>query len=378
MDNSSQMNQLRKIILAVLGIVLVVLSIFVSGKIIANKPVYGSKAKNNVKEVYVQEVTNQRIKTQVPTNGVLVAHQRITLTSRVQGVLKTIDPLFKTAQSYKKGEMIYQIDDADYSASVKAARANFLSLLTSIIPDLKLDFSNEFSNWSQFLSDLTVTQSLPELPEMSEKLKLFVSGRGLLSSYYSVQSMEQNLSYYSVRAPFDGVLVEATVTEGSLIRPGQQLGVFIKPGIYELAVQLPKTYVEFIAEGLEVSLNSLDGNQQYQGTISRINASVDSKTQSVQVFILVQDSRLKEGIYLTAQLDAIDIADAFMVKRGLLNAEQQLFVVKDNQLKLKQVEVVYYTQTHAVVRGINDGEQLLALPVLGAFEGMEVNSTPIE
>ena len=378
MDNSSQMNQLRKIILAVLGIVLVVLSIFVSGKIIANKPVYGSKAKNNVKEVYVQEVTNQRIKTQVPTNGVLVAHQRITLTSRVQGVLKTIEPLFKTAQSYKKGDMIYQIDDADYSASVKAARANFLSLLTSIIPDLKLDFSNEFSNWSQFLSDLTVTQSLPELPEMSEKLKLFVSGRGLLSSYYSVQSMEQNLSYYSVRAPFDGVLVEATVTEGSLIRPGQQLGVFIKPGIYELAVQLPKTYVEFIAEGLEVSLNSLDGNQQYQGIISRINASVDSKTQSVQVFILVQDSRLKEGIYLTAQLDAIDIADAFMVKRGLLNAEQQLFVVKDNQLKLKQVEVVYYTQTHAVVRGINDGEQLLALPVLGAFEGMEVNSTPIE
>ena len=378
MDNSSQMNQLRKIILAVLGIVLVVLSIFVSGKIIANKPVYGSKAKNNVKEVYVQEVTNQRIKTQVPTNGVLVAHQRITLTSRVQGVLKTIEPLFKTAQSYKKGEMIYQIDDADYSASVKAARANFLSLLTSIIPDLKLDFSNEFSNWSQFLSDLTVTQSLPELPDMTEKLKLFVSGRGLLSSYYSVQSMEQNLSYYSVRAPFDGVLVEATVTEGSLIRPGQQLGVFIKPGIYELAVQLPKTYVEFIAEGLEVSLNSLDGNQQYQGTISRINASVDSKTQSVQVFILVQDSRLKEGIYLTAQLDAIDIADAFMVKRGLLNAEQQLFVVKDNQLKLKQVEVVYYTQTHAVVRGINDGEQLLALPVLGAFEGMEVNSTPIE
>ena len=378
MDNSSQMNQLRKIILAVLGIVLVVLSIFVSGKIIANKPVYGSKAKNNVKEVYVQEVTNQRIKTQVPTNGVLVAHQRITLTSRVQGVLKTIDPLFKTAQSYKKGDMIYQIDDADYSASVKAARANFLSLLTSIIPDLKLDFSNEFSNWSQFLSDLTVTQSLPELPDMTEKLKLFVSGRGLLSSYYSVQSMEQNLSYYSVRAPFDGVLVEATVTEGSLIRPGQQLGVFIKPGIYELAVQLPKTYVEFIAEGLEVSLNSLDGNQQYQGTISRINASVDSKTQSVQVFILVQDSRLKEGIYLTAQLDAIDIADAFMVKRGLLNAEQQLFVVKDNQLKLKQVEVVYYTQTHAVVRGINDGEQLLALPVLGAFEGMEVNSTPID
>jgi len=378
MDNSSQMNQLRKIILAVLGIVLVVLSIFVSGKIIANKPVYGSKAKNNVKEVYVQEVTNQRIKTQVPTNGVLVAHQRITLTSRVQGVLKTIEPLFKTAQSYKKGDMIYQIDDADYSASVKAARANFLSLLTSIIPDLKLDFSNEFSNWSQFLSDLTVTQSLPELPDMTEKLKLFVSGRGLLSSYYSVQSMEQNLSYYSVRAPFDGALVEATVTEGSLIRPGQQLGVFIKPGIYELAVQLPKTYVEFIAEGLEVSLNSLDGNQQYQGTISRINASVDSKTQSVQVFILVQDSRLKEGIYLTAQLDAIDIADAFMVKRGLLNAEQQLFVVKDNQLKLKQVEVVYYTQTHAVVRGINDGEQLLALPVLGAFEGMEVNSTPID
>lgn len=377
MDTSSRMNQLRKIILAILGIVIVVVSVMLSGVIIDSKPVYGSRSKNSIKEVYTQEVVNQTIKTTVPANGVLVAYQRVTLTSRVQGVLQQIDPLFKAGQTYQQGTLIYQIDDADYRASVRAARANFLSLLTSILPDLQLDFSSEFDQWSSFLSQFSVEQPVPEFPQMSDKLKLFISGKGVLSSYYNLQNMEQNLAYYRFRAPFTGVLIDAQMTEGSLIRPGQQIGVFIKTGLYELAVQLPKTYVDFISEGSKVVLHSLDGNQQYSGTINRINAAVDAQTQSVQVFILVEDDSLREGVYLNAQLDGIAIDQAFSVKRGLLNENQQLFIVEDEILKLKQVEVLYYTETHAIVRGIEDGVKLLAIPVLGAYEGMEVKSTPM-
>ncbi len=377
MDTSSRMNQLRKIILAILGIVIVVVSVMLSGVIIDSKPVYGSRSKNSIKEVYTQEVVNQTIKTTVPANGVLVAYQRVTLTSRVQGVLEQIDPLFKAGQTYQQGTLVYQIDDADYRASVRAARANFLSLLTSILPDLQLDFSSEFDQWSSFLSQFSVEQPVPEFPQMSDKLKLFISGKGVLSSYYNLQNMEQNLAYYRFRAPFTGVLIDAQMTEGSLIRPGQQMGVFIKTGLYELAVQLPKTYVDFISEGSKVVLHSLDGNQQYSGTINRINAAVDAQTQSVQVFILVEDDSLREGVYLNAQLDGIAIDQAFSVKRGLLNENQQLFIVEDEILKLKQVEVLYYTETHAIVRGIEDGVKLLAIPVLGAYEGMEVKSTPM-
>ncbi len=377
MDTSSRMNQLRKIILAILGIVIVVVSVMLSGVIIDSKPVYGSRSKNSIKEVYTQEVVNQTIKTTVPANGVLVAYQRVTLTSRVQGVLQQIDPLFKAGQTYQQGTLVYQIDDADYRASVRAARANFLSLLTSILPDLQLDFSSEFDQWSSFLSQFSVEQPVPEFPQMSDKLKLFISGKGVLSSYYNLQNMEQNLAYYRFRAPFTGVLIDAQMTEGSLIRPGQQIGVFIKTGLYELAVQLPKTYVDFISEGSKVVLHSLDGNQQYSGTINRINAAVDAQTQSVQVFILVEDDSLREGVYLNAQLDGIAIDQAFSVKRGLLNENQQLFIVEDEILKLKQVEVLYYTETHAIVRGIEDGVKLLAIPVLGAYEGMEVKSTPM-
>ena len=377
MDTSSRMNQLRKITLAILGIVIVVVSVMLSGVIIDSKPVYGSRSKNSIKEVYTQEVVNQTIKTTVPANGVLVAYQRVTLTSRVQGVLQQIDPLFKAGQTYQQGTLVYQIDDADYRASVRAARANFLSLLTSILPDLQLDFSSEFDQWSSFLSQFSVEQPVPEFPQMSDKLKLFISGKGVLSSYYNLQNMEQNLAYYRFRAPFTGVLIDAQMTEGSLIRPGQQMGVFIKTGLYELAVQLPKTYVDFISEGSKVVLHSLDGNQQYSGTINRINAAVDAQTQSVQVFILVEDDSLREGVYLNAQLDGIAIDQAFSVKRGLLNENQQLFIVEDEILKLKQVEVLYYTETHAIVRGIEDGVKLLAIPVLGAYEGMEVKSTPM-
>jgi len=153
---------------------------------------------------------------------------------------------------------------------------------------------------------------------MKENVRLFVSGRGIISSYYALQSLEQNLQYYSIKAPFDGVLVSANMTEGSLVRPGQQLGEFIAPGQYELKVSLPKSYIQKIDQGAKVLLNSIDTNQTFTGTVERINAKVNTQTQSVEVFIRVSNQELKEGMFLEANINANTFDNVFAINRGLL------------------------------------------------------------
>jgi hypothetical protein len=49
-----------------------------------------------------------------------------------------------------------------------------------------------------------------------------------------------------------------------------------------------------------------------------------------------------------------------------------VYVVKAEQLHLMPVEVVRITETGAIIRGLEEGTQLLATPIAGAFEGMEV------
>ncbi len=376
MSKNTSLKTVRKWILFILGFVVIALSFQLSKKIANSNPPPRRQAEKVVKNVFTKEVINGSYNVQIPSNGVLEAYQRIKITSRVQGLMQTINPLFKSGQSYRKGQILVQIASSEFNSNVIAQRASLYNLITSVIPDLQLDFPQAYQSWKTYLKEFDVEKATPPLPDMDEDVRLFISGRGIISSYYSLQNLEKSLTFYTIRAPFDGVLVAANVTEGSLIRPGQELGDFIAPDHYELKVALPKSYVEKIDVGAAVELKSIDTQKKYTGTVSRINAKVNTETQSVEVFIRVSSSELKEGIYLEALIGALEFNDVVALDRGLLNGDQELYLVEDDKLVLKKVEVAHFTDSHAVVRGLKDGVVVVAQPIIGAYQGMEVISTP--
>lgn len=376
MSKNTSLKTVRKWILFILGFVVIALSFQLSKKIANSNPPPRRQAEKVVKNVFTKEVINGSYNVQIPSNGILEAYQRIKITSRVQGLMQTINPLFKSGQSYRKGQILVQIASSEFNSNVIAQRASLYNLITSVIPDLQLDFPQAYQSWKTYLKEFDVEKATPPLPDMDEDVRLFISGRGIISSYYSLQNLEKSLTFYTIRAPFDGVLIAANVTEGSLIRPGQELGDFIAPDHYELKVALPKSYVEKIDVGATVELKSIDTQKKYTGTVSRINAKVNTETQSVEVFIRVSSSELKEGVYLEALIGALEFNDVVALDRGLLNGDQELYLVEDDKLVLKKVEVAHFTDSHAVVRGLKDGVVVIAQPIIGAYQGMEVISTP--
>ena len=373
--SQNRLKNLRRILLSVLGILILVVAFSLSKSIANGNPPPRKEAGKVVKDVYYVEVKNNVFNVQIPSNGVLEAYQRIKVTARVQGLMQTISPLFKSGQAYKKGQTLVQIESSEFRSNVISQRASLYNLITSVLPDLELDFPEAYEIWKAFLLQFDVEQTVPALPAMEENVRLFISGRGIISSYYALQNLEKSLTFYSIKAPFDGVLVAANVTEGSLIRPGQELGDFIAPDHYELKVALPKSYVEKIAVGASVELKSIDTQKTYPGKVARINAKVTTQTQSVEVFIRVSNPELKEGMYMESQIGALEFENVFSIDRGLLDGDQQLYLIEKNQLQLKQVKVVHFTETDAIVSGLTDGQLLIAQPIIGAYQGMEVNPT---
>ena len=373
--SQNRLKNLRRILLSVLGILILVVAFSLSKSIANGNPPPRKEAGKVVKDVYYVEVKNNVYNVQIPSNGVLEAYQRIKVTARVQGLMQTISPLFKSGQAYKKGQTLVQIESSEFRSNVISQRASLYNLITSVLPDLELDFPEAYEIWKAFLLQFDVEQTVPALPAMEENVRLFISGRGIISSYFALQNLEKSLTFYSIKAPFDGVLVAANVTEGSLIRPGQELGDFIAPDHYELKVALPKSYVEKIAVGASVELKSIDTQKTYPGKVARINAKVTTQTQSVEVFIRVSNPELKEGMYMESQIGALEFENVFSIDRGLLDGDQQLYLIEKNQLQLKQVKVVHFTETDAIVSGLTDGQLLIAQPIIGAYQGMEVNPT---
>lgn len=364
---------MRKIILSIVGVLVIVLGFFLSKQIVNSKTRPKPKVEKVVKTVFTQTVTNGTVAIIVPANGNLVAKRRVELFAEVQGVFKKGNKLFKTGQPYRAGETIIRIDASEYYASVQSAKSNLYNLITSIMPDLRLDYPEVYPKWQAYLSNFDLNKTTPSLPEMTtEKEKYFISGRGILTNYYNVKNLEQRLSKYTISAPFSGILTDALVTEGTLVRSGQKLGEFINTAAYELEVAVSKAYSDLLKVGETVELVTLDRTKTYTGVVSRINGNVDLATQTIKAFIEVSDSDLKEGMYLEANLNAKEETNAIEIDRNLLLENDKIFVVRDTILDLIDVTPVYFSDKKVVLKEVPEGITIITKPVVGAYAGMLV------
>ncbi|RAJ15188.1 efflux RND transporter periplasmic adaptor subunit [Olleya aquimaris] len=364
---------MRKIILAIIGVLLIIASFLFAKKLIADKNKPKPVAAKVIKTVFIDTVQNSTIPIVIPAQGNLTAKQRVELYAEVQGVFRPGSKLFKAGQTYRQGQTLIRVDASEYYASVQSAKSNLYNSIAAIMPDLRLDFSDIFQKWQSYLNGFDLNKTTPKLPEMtSDKENYFITGRGIVTNYYNVKNLEQRLAKYSITAPFSGILTEALVTEGSLIRNGQKLGEFINPSVYEMEVAISKSFANILKVGESVSLTNLDKTESYTGTVSRVNGSIDAATQTITVFIEVKDSNLKEGMYLEANLDAKQIENAIEIDRNLLLEDQQIFVVKDSVLDMIPAKPIHFSDTKVVLKDVPNGTVILKRAVPGAYAGMLV------
>ena len=364
---------MRKIILFAIGVIIIVGAIFAANYIISSNEKVKPKAEKVVKTVFVEEARNSTIPIIIPANGNLVAKNRLELFSEVQGVFNSSSHDFKAGQEYRRGETLIRINSAEYYASVQAAKSEFYNLITSLMPDLRLDYPEAFPTWNAYLSNFDVNSTTPELPKTTaENVNYFITGRGVYSAYYNVKNLEQRLGKYSIRAPFSGIVTEALVTTGTLIRPGQKLGEFIDTSVFELELAIGKKFSDLLKIGEAVELKSIDTDKTYMGKVVRVNGRIDQATQTIKVFVEVKDENLKEGMYLEAQLEAREEPNAIKLPRKLLVDERKLFILKDSVLDVIDVEPIYFSDKDVVVKGVPNGTVLLSRSVPGAYAGMLV------
>lgn len=364
---------LRKILLSVIGIAFIIGSVLYAKYLIANKNKPKPQFDKVVKTVFADTVQNGDVRIVIPANGNLIAKRRLELFAEVQGLFKLGRKEFKPGQVFNQGETLINIDADEYYASVQASKSSLYNDIAAVMPDLRLDFPEVYPKWQSYLSNYNLDKTTPKLPEMtSEKENYFITGRGIVTSYYNVKNLEQRLVKYRITAPFKGVLTEALVTEGSLIRSGQKLGEFIDPSVYEMQVAVSKTYANLLEIGKQVELSTLDKLKSYTGVVSRVNGSIDAATQTITAFIEVKHPDLKEGMYLEANLEAKTEPNAIEIPRSLLLESNEIFVIRDSILDLIPVKPVHFSETKVVLKDVANGTIILKRQVPGAYAGMLV------
>ncbi|MBO6517970.1 MAG: HlyD family efflux transporter periplasmic adaptor subunit [Bacteroidia bacterium] len=365
---------MRKTILSVVGsVIILALSFLLFSKMSGSKHEPERNTSARIPSVTVKAVQNSSLPIQIQSTGSITAKDRIVLYSEVQGVFETSGGLFKPGSTYKEGQTLIQINNKEFVASVKSQRVAFKSLVTSLLADIQFDYPSHFEVWRNYVNTISANSNLPELPEIDEEaLSNYLTVKSVYANFYSIKNLEARLIKYRIAAPFTGVLVGADVTTGTLVSPGQKLGEFVRPGLYELELNVNAGLIEFLQPGKKVNLRTVAGSKQLQGTVSRINAQVNRASQTVKVYVGISNNQLREGEYLEANVEAMTVDNIIEIPRNLIVDQNHVFLVKGDVLQRVPVSIVHSYEKSVVIKGLKDGDQLVTMLVPGGYDGMKV------
>ena len=197
-------------------------------------------AEENVKVTNVKNSTNDAT---LSLNSIVQSENKLQLISEVTGIIDFTNIRFKKGQKFMKGQTIIKINSDEAEAFLRQSRSQFQNQIASVLADIKIDYPESYKKWEDYFLNYDIEENIQDLPEQSTNNEtFFLTGRGIISSYYGVRSAEERLNKYSITAPFDGIVSSSFVENGTMARAGLVLGEFINSDSFEVEVNIPTEY----------------------------------------------------------------------------------------------------------------------------------------
>jgi membrane fusion protein (multidrug efflux system) len=347
-----------------------------------------SKAESNNKSTSAKPLpvfTLQAIDTMLHTDYVanVQAIQNIEIRARVHGFLDEI--FVDEGKSVKKGQILFQLNSAEYKADVAKAQANLL------ITKAEQKSSELEVGRLQLLVDKKVVGSI-ELELAKAKLK---AAEAKVKEAISVLNNAQiKLSFATIKAPYDGVIDRLPMKKGSLITEGTLLTtlsdahkVFAYFNVSELEYLNYKKRLDAntSTHNNEVELVLADGTLHTEkGIIQTVEAEVNPQTGSLAFRALFNNKNLllKHGSSGIVRLFN-DLKNAVLVpQKSVFEIQDKNYVfVVDNQSKIAMKNFVpanRIDQYYIVKSGLQAGDKIVYEGIQNIKEGDSILPQPIK
>ena len=326
--------------------------------------------------VKVNAVKYEDIDTEIVAYGRLTSSQSLNIIAEVGGRLLPGTVALKPGENFRQGQVLCRIYDVEARLDLQSRKSQYLNLIASVLPDVKIDYADQYDAWLKYFEDIEIDKQLPELPEVTElKLKTFLATRNILSEYYSIRSAEENLRKYTIYAPYHGSISALNLEVGTIVSPGTTIASIIRTDKLELEIPVEVKDIKWVGEGTPVQVMSEDGARTWEGFVIRKADRVDPNNQSINVYISVEagpDSGLYDGLYLKAVIPGSTLESALEVPRRILQSGDEVFVVENGLLKSKKVNIQKINNDNVLINGLNEGDSLVLEAPVNASENMKV------
>ena len=372
------------ILLLVLGLIIMVGSISYQSGVsygeshaeeIRSSQIKNVSASETERFANVQRVINQNQPVKVTGSGRVMPGTIINISTEVQGVLNSSISL-KKGTSFSKGDLLFQIKDIDAKLMLAARKSSYLSLWTSVLPDLATDHSEQYDKWYSFFNSIAVDQPLNQFPAFSSaREKNFIISRNLLAEYLNIKSDEYRLTKYKQIAPFNGSIVEAYSDQGAIVNPGGPIIQVMRNDELEIEIPVPVKYMQNIKIGSKVSL--YENEVGFEGTVLRKGDFINANTQSVPVYVKPSSKHpLYYGMYVQADMEFKDTDLVSRIPRKAVFGKNKIYKLNaDSTIQTVEINIRSRDDKAYYVDNLEDSSFFVSHPLINAKDSIRI--TPV-
>ena len=195
-----------------------------------------------------------------------------------------------------------------------------------------------------------------------------------------IRILTQEKSYQRVVAPFDGVITQRNVDNGSLVQSGSTfMFTLMRSNVIRVQLFVPQDAAFGVAPGVTASIHVPEiPDRVFDGTVTRTASAEQpgSRTLLTEVDIANPDGALSPGIYCTVDLHVPRRSPALTVPADavIFNAGGTRVVVVENGVAhMRKVTIARDFGASVEVRnGIKAGDQVVLNPAVNLADGDQV------
>jgi len=297
-----------------------------------------------------------------------------TLQPQVDGRLTAIN--VRSGDHVKAGDKLMEIDPLHQTASVESQRA------TERQKKALYDYNVSEIERQRKLFEAGVTSR--DVYEQAQQA--FENSKADYQSAVALtKTQEEQLAYYTVRAPFDGVVGDIPVHVGDYVSSTTMLTTVDENRDLEAYIYVPTERAGQVKQGLMVDLVDDSGKVLEKSQIDFVSSQVDSTLQGILVKAPVHSSlaMLRNSQLVTARIiwstTPMAVVPILAVKRQ--GGQSFVFVAKQQGGKLvaQQTAVTLgdtVGNSYSVLSGLNVGDQVVVSSTQFLLNGMPVMQLP--
>jgi len=370
--------------LAVLGLAIV---IAIGINATAPKP-EKDDSKARIAALNVVPAERENITLMVKSQGEVRARTDINLVPEVSGRIIKVSDVFAEGGAFTPDTVLAEIDPANFKLAVVRAEARVAEARVRVEQELA-DARIKEKQWRDWVKDGEPTPLALNKPQVAQ------AQASLRAAQADLDEAKLNLDRTKIRLPFHGRVAERMIGLGQYVTPGTNLGRVFATDVVE--VRLPLTDRQMgelnLAVGFDaqvtgtlipVKLTAQMGgrNASWDAKIVRTQASIDQATRLYYAIAQVENPyafdalkpALPVGLFVNAEITSANSMDAVVIPRTALRGDDKVFIVEDDKMLIRSVNVLSTNSRQAVLAGgIYAGDVVVTSPVRSAVDGMAVS-----